>query len=201
MRRDHAGAGDRRGGCVRFARVELTELEVDGVEAAYSVDGPPGLAVVAAALGAFGSKPDLVVFGVNAGINRGQSVVHSGTVGAALTARTVGSHGLAVSVDASDPWHWETAIAIALSAVDWVLGHASPRAVLNLTAPALPLSEVRGIRWADLDESGHLRVAVADLPGSRLEYDVRGSASGLYTASDTALCFDGYATGDTAVAG
>lgn len=191
---DMSGSGTALGRFDPRAGVALTEVAVEGVDAAYSVDGPPGLAVVAAGLGAFGSRPDLVVSGVNAGINTGHSVIHSGTVGAALTARTLGSHGLAVSVDESDPWHWDTAIAIARSAVDWVLNHTGPRVVLNVNAPAVPLAAVRGIRWADLDEFGHLRVAIADIPGSRLEFEVRGSASGLDPASDTALVFDGFAT-------
>ena len=35
--------------------------DFDGVEA-HAVHGPPGLAVMAAALGAFGGRPDVVVF-------------------------------------------------------------------------------------------------------------------------------------------
>lgn len=191
---DMSGSGTALGRFDPRAGVALTEVELEGVAAAFSVDGPPGLAVVAAGLGAFGSRPDVVVSGVNAGINTGHSVIHSGTVGAALTARTLGSHGLAISVDESEPWHWDTAVTIARSALDWVLDHSGPRIVLNVNAPALPLSEVRGIRWADLDEFGHLRVAIADIPGSRLEFDVRGSTLGLDPVSDTALVYDGYAT-------
>ena len=45
---------------------------------------------MAAALGAFGDPFDVVVSGINAGINTGHSVIHSGTVGAALTAARSG---------------------------------------------------------------------------------------------------------------
>jgi 5'-nucleotidase len=172
----------------------LRETTVDGVPAAYTVDGPPGLAVLAAALGAFGRRPDIVVSGVNAGINTGHSVVHSGTVGAAITARTLGSHGLAVSLVESDPWHWDTAVDIARAVVEWILGSGMPRGVVNLNAPALPAQDVRGLKWADLDAFGHLQVAVADVPGANLGFEVRGSSSGLDPASDTALCLGGFAT-------
>jgi 5'-nucleotidase len=150
--------------------------------------------VVSAGLGAFGPKPDLVVSGINAGLNTGHSVIHSGTVGAALTARTLGIHGLAVSLAWSDTWHWETAYTVARSSVDWVLSHVGPRIVLNLNVPGLPLSEVKGIRWADLDEFGYLRVATADIPGERIEFELAGSTAGIDPAGDTALCFDGYVT-------
>jgi 5'-nucleotidase len=173
--------------------VALTKLDRNDLSA-YTVAGPPGLAVLAAMLGAFGSPPDLVVSGVNAGMNTGHSVIHSGTVGAALTARTLGAHGLAVSLAQSEPWHWDTAVEVARAAVDWVLAQSGPKVVLNLNVPGLPLKEVSGARWADLDEFGHIRVAMADVPGERLEFDVRGSGAGLDPASDTALCLAGNVT-------
>ncbi len=173
--------------------IALTRLERGELDA-YTVEGPPGVAVLAAMLGAFGRPPNLVVSGVNAGMNTGHSVIHSGTVGAALTARTLGAHGLAVSLAESNPWHWETAVTVARSAVDWVLGRDGARVVLNVNVPAVALEAVRGIRWADLDEFGHIRVAMADVPGERLEFEVRGSGSGLDPVSDTALCLDGNVT-------
>lgn len=191
---DMSGTGTALGRLDAHAGVELKRVDMDGVQHAFTIDGPPGLAVVSAGLGAFGPKPDLVVSGVNAGLNTGHSVIHSGTVGAALTARTLGIHGLAVSLAWSDTWHWETAITVARSSADWVLSHVGPRIVLNLNVPGLPLSEVKGIRWADLDEFGYLRVATADIPGERVEFELAGSTAGLDPASDTALCFDGYAT-------
>jgi 5'-nucleotidase len=171
----------------------LRGADFDGVTA-YAVVGPPGLAVTAAALGAFGSPPDLVVAGVNAGINTGHSIIHSGTVGAVLTARTFGSRGVAVSLAQSDPWHWETAVAIATSAAEWMLGQRGRVSVLNVNVPALPLDEVRGIRWADLDQFGHFRVATADVATEKLQFEIAGSAAGLDPASDTASCHDGYVT-------
>jgi 5'-nucleotidase len=79
-------------------RVDLPRL--DGVPA-YAVAGPPGLCVLTARLGGFGDPPDLVVSGINPGCNTGRAVLHSGTVGAALTAANFGCRGLAVSIDVS----------------------------------------------------------------------------------------------------
>jgi len=55
--------------------------------------------VLAARLGGFGDPPDIVVSGINPGCNTGRAVLHSGTVGAALTAANFGGRGLAVSID------------------------------------------------------------------------------------------------------
>jgi 5'-nucleotidase len=79
-------------------RIDLPRL--DGVPA-YAVAGPPGLCVLTARLGGFGDPPDLVVSGINPGCNTGRAVLHSGTVGAALTAANFGCRGLAVSIDVS----------------------------------------------------------------------------------------------------
>jgi 5'-nucleotidase len=78
--------------------VDLPGLE--GVDC-YAVAGPPGLCVLAARLGGFGEAPELVVSGINPGCNTGRAVLHSGTVGAALTAANFGVSGLAVSLDVS----------------------------------------------------------------------------------------------------
>jgi 5'-nucleotidase len=190
---DMSGSGTGIGQFDPAQGVALTKVDRDDLNA-YTVAGPPGLAVLAGMLGAFGRPPDLVVSGINAGMNTGHSVIHSGTVGAALTARTMGSHGLAVSLAESDPWHWDTAATVARSAVDWVLARRGSKVVLNLNVPGRPLSEVKGVRWADLDDVGHIRVAIADVPGEKLEFEVRGSSAGLDSASDTALCLEGHAT-------
>jgi 5'-nucleotidase len=79
-------------------RIDLPQL--DGVPA-YAIAGPPGLCVLTARLGGFGDPPDLVVSGINPGCNTGRAVLHSGTVGAALTGANFGCRGLAVSIDVS----------------------------------------------------------------------------------------------------
>src|SRR5690606_18506455 len=107
-----SGAGTGIGYFDPTRGVTVEPVDLDGI-GAYTIAGPPGLAVMAAMLEAFGAPPDLVVSGTNAGINTGHSVIHSGTVGAVLTARTFGCDGLAVSLAVSDPWQWETAAVLA----------------------------------------------------------------------------------------
>jgi len=79
--------------------VERRELPgLDGVEA-WAVQAQPGHIVVAALNGWFDPAPDVVLSGINHGANVGRAVLHSGTVGAALTAGISDVRGLAVSLD------------------------------------------------------------------------------------------------------
>ncbi len=70
---------------------------------AYGVAASPAFIVVLALREAFGPVPDLVLSGINRGANAGQAVLHSGTVGAALTAAGDGLRALAVSLDVFSP--------------------------------------------------------------------------------------------------
>ena len=185
---DMSGTGTGIGRFDATVGVDLRPVEVDGLEAeAYTISGPPGLAVMSACLGAFGQVPDLVASGINAGINTGHSVIHSGTVGAALTARTFGSRGLAVSVAQSDPWQWETAATIARAAAQWMCAdHRRPR-VLNVNVPGVPIDQIEGIHWADLDEFGYFRVATAAHAEEKLQFVVGPDSSGSDPSTDTYL--------------
>jgi 5'-nucleotidase len=188
---DRSGSGTGIGLFDPVAGVELS-LVADGHPQVFSIDGPPGLAVLSAALGAFGPSPRIVVSGVNAGINTGHSVIHSGTVGAALTARTFGSHGLAVSTPRSDPWQWDTAAEVASRVADWMLGRSGRPLALNLNVPAVPVAGLRGIRWADLAAFGHFQVAVR--ASGRLEFQVGTQDETPNPGSDTELLRSGFAT-------
>jgi 5'-nucleotidase len=94
-----SGAGAAVGSVTDGTRIVYQRARVSGAEGvdAYGLDASPALSVIAGALGAVGPKPDLVLSGINHGVNVGRSVLHSGTVGAALTASQLGISALAVS--------------------------------------------------------------------------------------------------------
>ena len=89
----------------------------------YGVDGPPALGVISSGgAGGFGARPDLVLSGINHGVNVGRSALHSGTIGAVLTAAEFGVRGLATSIRyGPDPVPWETAANLAESLVALLL--------------------------------------------------------------------------------
>jgi 5'-nucleotidase len=65
---------------------------------AFAVSAPPAMIVIAGMNGAFGPPPQAVASGVNAGVNLGRAILHSGTVGAALTGHNLGLRSVAVSL-------------------------------------------------------------------------------------------------------
>lgn len=177
---------------IPFAHHEWPELPGVPVSA---IDRPPATAVFAACLGGFGPPPEVVVSGINPGANTGHLVLHSGTVGAALTARNLGVPALAVSVKWSDhAYHWETPARLALAALGWVTEPDDPPRVLNLNVPNLPFEELRGIRDARLAAYGEVWVASADVSSGDLRMDFRGVEHQPDPESDSALLLRGFAT-------
>ncbi len=169
--RNWSGAGAALGDFdpTRPLAVQRVEIpDAPGIEA-WALDGPPALTVVTGRLGAFGDPPDLIVSGINAGVNTGRTVLHSGTVGAVLAGQNFGISGLAVSVATTDPWHWDAAAEIAVEVLDLVIA-APPRSALNLNVPGLPRDEIKGVRWARLAPFGALRAAITASSDTHVEY-------------------------------
>jgi 5'-nucleotidase len=156
-----SGAGAAVGSVTDGTRIGYRRARVVGAEEveAYGLDASPALSVIAGALGAVGPKPDLVLSGINRGVNVGRSVLHSGTVGAALTASQLGISALAVSLRSGvtpDPWESAADLAVALIPV---LADAPARTVLNLNVPSLPRHEILGLRWARVSGAGLIKAA------------------------------------------
>jgi 5'-nucleotidase len=143
---DQSGVGTARAGWVN--RPIATSTEDDDGITYIGVEGTPALAVTMARLGTFGKAPDVVVSGINHGYNFGV-ILHSGTVGAALTGATQGLSGLAMSIGAEDPQYFESAAEVAVELLGW-LREQPAGTVLNVNVPDRPLSELRGVRSARL---------------------------------------------------
>jgi 5'-nucleotidase len=161
---EYSGAGAAVG-ALHLIRPEVHKVAtpVPGAQA-WSVDGPPALCVMFARLGVFGGVPDLVVSGINPGANVGRAVYHSGTIGAALTARSGRISGIAVSQDVAGGGidgqsmdemlalqKWESAAAIAAIVVEGFLANP-PEApvVLNVNVPNLDLGDIKGWRYTEV---------------------------------------------------
>jgi 5'-nucleotidase len=194
---DLSGAGASIGPLHRSERIPVSEREwpeLPGVPV-LAIERPPATAVYLACLGAFGERPDVVASGINPGANTGHLVLHSGTVGAALTAAGLGISALAVSMrwDEHAHYHWETASTLAVPALDWVLEQSGPT-VLNLNVPNRPISELRGVRDAALAPYGEFWVASSDLRDGDLRIEFRGKTETPDPGTDEALLLEGYAT-------
>lgn len=169
--RNWSGAGAAIGDLSPEQPLDVRRVEIPGATglAAWALAGPPALTVIAARLGAFGDPPELVVSGVNAGLNTGRSILHSGTVGAVLAGQNFGLSGLAVSVGVSDPWHWDTAAALAVEVLPLV-ADGPPRTALNLNVPARPRDRIEGIRWARIAPYGAVRAKLKGATEDRVDF-------------------------------
>jgi 5'/3'-nucleotidase len=192
---DRSGSSASLGRIVPKNRMRVDPVELtDGATSlpACTMDAPPGLIVMAAVLGAFGDPPDVVVSGINLGPNTGHSILHSGTVGAVLTAQNFGASGLAVSLCEGDRWWTDTACPLAIEVLGW-LANAPRRSVLNLNVPGLSPDDVGELCWATLDAFGSVRAVVES--GTRgLQFEFKATNAELDPASDTALLADGHPT-------
>jgi 5'-nucleotidase len=159
---EHSGAGAALG-ALHVIRPEVRRANIAGIGEAWSVTGPPGLCSMLARLGVFG-RIDLIVAGINPGANVGRAVYHSGTVGAAITARNGGMSGVAVSQavagfgvegqgwdDMIADQQWDTAAHIGSSVARAVLAAvlADP-VVVNVNVPNLPLERIKGWRHTQI---------------------------------------------------
>ena len=200
---DRSGASAAIGGMRADESMGLERVLLEGLDGAecYSVAASPALIVIGACLGGFGPVPDAVVSGINAGANTGRAVLHSGTVGAALTAANFGRSGLAVSLAAGGDYRWSSAAELARPALEWLEGQAAGT-VVNLNVPNLELEEVRGVRQGTLAPFGTVRAAIVE-GGQGLQMELVGDADGdgvsgeaddAPEGSDTALVQAGYAS-------
>lgn len=165
----------------------------DGVRS-LAVSAAPALIAFLAVHDAFGPKPDLVLSGVNRGVNTGNAVIHSGTVGAALSAMTHRVHAVAVSMAAAEPQHWGTAEVVTAHTLDWVVRRPAEDGVLNINVPDVPVASLRGIRKAPLATFGAVQARLDEVGGGEhtvvyTEIDPTQDA-----ASDAGLLSAGWAT-------
>jgi len=161
-----SGSGTAMSALAANGHLLVHERELDGLDKirAVAVSASPAMIVFVALSGAFGPRPDIVLSGVNQGPNTGLGVLHSGTVGAALTAAARGVPAMAFSLASDMPGHWDTAGTVAAQAVDWFLPRATAPVTVNVNVPDLPAADVRGLRAARLATIGAVQAQIGE-PG------------------------------------
>ncbi|MDP8936880.1 MAG: 5'/3'-nucleotidase SurE [Actinomycetota bacterium] len=197
-----APADDRSGSSAAVGPVHMDDgipvqrVELGGLEGTpvYAIDAPPALCVLGAVLGAYGAPPELVVSGINRGPNTGASVLHSGTVGAALAGANFGVSGVAVSIMWGEPSFLHTASSVAVATLDWLAAEPAG-SVLNVNVPNRALSDISGVSQAALARFGTVRAALregeSEAPVLEIRADGEESAG---DGTDTALLAAGYVT-------
>lgn len=162
---------------------------------ALGVEASPAFITFASVHGAFGPAPGVVLSGINHGPNTGQAVLHSGTIGAALTARTHGIPSLALSCTSPEPVHLDTCAEVAARALAWLLDRPGDEpVVLSVNVPDVPRGELRGLRPARLASFGAVQAEVGEIGEEHVTMTIRETDAELEPGTDAALVADGWAT-------
>ena len=129
-------------------------VDFPGAQSAWQADGTPS---DCASLGLYLTREDpvdMVVSGINRGMNLGGACVYSGTVGAAIEASMDGFPALAVSLcfqPTDTSANYAAAARLAARVVGWMEKHPLPEGcIYNLNVPNVAYETVKGLRAAKL---------------------------------------------------
>ena len=175
-------------------RLDFEPRRIPGLDVeAYAIDGPPAMCVIGSLLGGFGEPADVVASGVNPGNNTGRSILHSGTVGAALTAVAWGRSGVAVSIGTGSVIEWSSAAVLATRAVEWLGTEVGRGSALNLNVPNLALDSIGGVAWAEPAPHGSVRTEIVALNATHIDLAMVDASATAPPDSDTAVVASGRA--------
>jgi len=124
--------------------LRVDEVRMLDGSVAHVSNGTPSDCVSLALLGLLGRKPDVIVSGINAGLNLGRDVSYSGTVAAAMEGVREGIPAVAVSLDTiSDPAElpdYAASASFAARLASHLLegAHLPKGILLNVNVPYLP---------------------------------------------------------------
>lgn len=171
-------------------------VDYPGAVRAWAADGTPS---DCASLGLWlirEDPADLVIAGINYGMNQGGACVYSGTVGAAVEAAMCGSQALAVSlcVHHGDTADYTAAARLAVRVAEWMPSHPLPLGcIYNLNVPPLPYEQIRGLAAANLAPA-YMGAPVYTPSEDGYRYHHNEPVSFRVPRGDVALTEQGYAT-------
>jgi len=137
--------------------------------------------------------PDLVLSGINHGHNAGRAVLHSGTVGAALTGRTFGRRSMAISLAMGRKPRWDTAAIVAADALA-LLVRAKGDLVLNVNVPDVAPGQLRPLARARLATFGAVTATITERGAGHVKLAYAAPTDRAAEDSDVALLAAGHPT-------
>ena len=151
-------------------RVQKVIPRVPEIET-YSVDGTPSDSIILALGKLVKDRIDLVISGINQGLNLGEDVHISGTVGAALQGHLYGLPALAISTAFGNSHSSEIAAKIGTLLVKKMASSSLPANIfLNVNIPGLePTSKISGVKITRLARESHINTVERGNDG-RQEY-------------------------------
>jgi len=150
-------------------RVQKATPLIGGVKA-FSVEGTPCDSVILALEKLIDEPVDLVVSGINQGLNLGDDMLISGTVGAAMQGYMRGLPSIAVSIPAEYN-QWQDSARLAKLLAETVKAGELPQDIfLNVNLPELPASEIKGMKLTQPAHKTHIDSVDEGYDGRRKYY-------------------------------
>ncbi|MEZ7813159.1 MAG: 5'-nucleotidase [Paracoccaceae bacterium] len=193
------------GHCISYTHpMSISQFE----ERRFAVEGSPADCVLAGLYDVLdGTKPDLILSGVNRGNNSAENVLYSGTIGGAMEGALHGLRAIALSqffspktADQPDPFeaarhHGLTTIKALMAQSGWNEG-ADYQTFYNVNFPPVPAANVKGLRVAAQGFRRNTRFGIDPhiSPSGRKFLWIKGGPqqSPTLPGSDAAVNLDGY---------
>lgn len=113
----------------------------------YAVSGTPVDCVNLAVLKILPAPPDLLVSGINRGVNLGDDVLYSGTVSAAMEGTILGIPSMAVSQEGQEHFYFDAGAQYAVRIARLIMKEGLPdETLVNLNIPDRPFKSITGVR-------------------------------------------------------
>jgi 5'-nucleotidase len=118
----------------------------------FAVEGSPADCVKLAVARFSPRRPDVVVSGINGGLNAGINVLYSGTVAAAIEGAFFGITSIAVSLEYDEHARFDRAAKVAVEVIEQILRHnAGASRLYNVNIPTSALEGTPRIRIVPMD--------------------------------------------------
>jgi 5'-nucleotidase len=137
--------------------LQVKKVYVNDKHWAWTVDGSPADCVKLAVSTILPERPDLVISGINGGLNSGINVIYSGTVAAAIEGAFYGITSIAVSLQYDENEPFQKAADLAVKIIEKIMAHNTIAGRLyNLNIPLKALQkETPEVKIVPMDATQH----------------------------------------------
>jgi 5'-nucleotidase len=162
----------------------VKEVKLEGVKSkAYSVNGTPADCVRIAADKLVDGKIDMVISGINKGVNLGTDVIYSGTVSAAIESAIYKTPSIAISSEfQGDKQNYELAAKTVLDILKKLqIKDLKSDVVLNINIPLIKEENIKGIKVCKISSRTYSNCFIEskDAQG-HISYEIIGTVNDAY---------------------
>lgn len=175
--------------------LSVEEIHFEDGDLGHATDGTPVDCVRFAAVGLLGERPDLIVSGINHGVNLGDDVTYSGTVAAAFEGVILDLPAIAVSQQSNEgemgyrpkrDFDFELAAKFTAATVHELIEHPMPNGtLLNINVPGTEPGGIDVTRLGKRLYRDELRKIEKDESDGRTHYRIYGYEPGAHDEPGT----------------